>query len=157
MIIQIIDNSVRDKVRDFIYRKLGTGIIISKGQTHKIDELPGFIVFEEEKISGIVTYDIENSACEIISLDSLIENRGLGSRLIEKVTEVAKNINCDRIWLTTTNDNSRAITFYQKRGFEMKAFYPNSIEAARKLKPEIPIMGLNNIPIKHEIEFEKKL
>jgi len=157
MIIQIIDNSVRDEVAKFINKNANNGTMVSKGRRHKIEELPGFVVFEKNKITGIVTYDIEDRACEIISLDSFIENRGLGTKLIEKVTEVAKNVNCNRVWLVTTNDNTRAIGFYQKRGFEMKAFYPNSVSYARELKPEIPKIGLNNIPLKHEIEFEKQI
>ena len=29
-----------------------------------------------------------------------------------------------------------------------------TVEEARKIKPQIPLMGLNGIPIKHEIELE---
>lgn len=39
----------------------------------------------------------------------------------------------------------------------MAAFYRNSVEKSRKIKPEIPETGNDNIPIFHEIELEYKL
>jgi ribosomal protein S18 acetylase RimI-like enzyme len=77
--------------------------------------------------------------------------------LINNVIEKAKKCNCMRVWLITTNDNTHALRFYQKRGFEWVGFYKNSMDDSRKLKPEIPELGDDNIPIKHEIEFELRL
>jgi GNAT superfamily N-acetyltransferase len=92
--------------------------------------------------------------CEIVTLDSKVNNIGLGTKLINKVIEKAKEIGCKRIWLITTNDNSHAIRFYQRRGFEWIGFYRDVMKDSRKLKPEISEFGYDNIPIKHEIEFE---
>ena len=78
-------------------------------------------------------------------------------KLINRVIEKAKLYRCKRVWLITTNDNSHAIRFYQKRGFEWVGFYKDSVQDSRKLKPEIPELGDDDIPIKHEIEFELKL
>lgn len=55
------------------------------------------------------------------------------------------------------NDNAKAIRFYQKRGFIMMGIYINEIQESRKIKPEIPLYGVDNIPILREIEFEKVL
>lgn len=42
-------------------------------------------------------------------------------------------------------------------GYYLVAVHVNSIEKARKLKPEIPPTGFHGIPIRHELEFEKTL
>jgi hypothetical protein len=39
----------------------------------------------------------------------------------------------------------------------MKAVHFNAIQEARKIKPEIPVYGDYGIPIRHEVEFERKL
>lgn len=39
----------------------------------------------------------------------------------------------------------------------MKALHLNAVVKSRKIKPEIPLYGFDNIPILHEIEFEKIL
>ncbi|CAM4379288.1 hypothetical protein PAAL109150_23605 [Paenibacillus alkaliterrae] len=44
--------------------------------------------------------------------------------------------------LLTSNDNIKAIRFYQKRGFDIKAVHQNAITEARKIKPSIPLIGL---------------
>ncbi|MNV93512.1 hypothetical protein D3C71_1882140 [compost metagenome] len=61
------------------------------------------------------------------------------------------------MWLITSNDNTRAIRFYQKRGLDLKAVHRDAITEARKLKPSIPLIGMDGIPIRHELEFELTL
>ena len=78
--------------------------------------------------------------CQIVSLDSLIENKGIGSKLLEKVIETAEKRKCKRIWLVTTNDNIKAIKFYQKRGFDMVAVHRNSLR--KGLQETIPDYSL---------------
>ena len=65
-----------------------------------------------------------------------------------------KNKDCKRIWLITTNDNINAIKFYQKCGFVFSAVYCDAIKNSRRIKPEIPLIGNFNIPIRDELEFE---
>jgi ribosomal protein S18 acetylase RimI-like enzyme len=155
MLIQVIDESVRDEMKEFLKVKWGSMIVVSKGKAHNLEELPGFVVIENERITGVVTYDVVDKDCEIISLDSVIENRGLGSKLLDKVIEIAKIVGCERVWLMTTNDNTKAMRFYQKRGFDLVGFYKEAMMKAREIKPEIPKIGYDDIPIKHELEFEK--
>lgn len=105
----------------------------------------------------MILYSICNGECEIVLLESFEENRGIGCALLAeavKAVKAAKAHSCGRVWLITTNDNTRAIRFYQKRNFDMKAIHHNSISASRQLKPEIPLCGNDGIPILHEIEFE---
>lgn len=88
---------------------------------------------------------------------SILENQGIGSVLIDKIIEKAKEHRCRKVWLITTNDNTHAIRFYQKRGFSFIGIHINAIQKSRKIKPQIPLYGFDNIPILHEIEFEKIL
>jgi len=119
--------------------------------------LPGFKAVINGKNVGLVTYKINGSDCEIITLDSLIKNKGIGSSLIREVINKAKGNRCKRILAITTNDNLNALRFYQKRGFVLSALYPNALNESRKLKPEIPKIGINGIPLRDEIELEMKL
>jgi N-acetylglutamate synthase-like GNAT family acetyltransferase len=141
-------------VSNFITESWGAPISVSRGKVYDISKLSGFICKKNDKIIGLITYSIENNQCEIVTLDSKINNKGLGIELLNKVLDRARENNCKRVWLITTNDNTNAIRFYQKRGFEWVGFYRNAIKESRKLKPEIPEYGNDKIPIKHEIEFE---
>jgi N-acetylglutamate synthase-like GNAT family acetyltransferase len=152
--ISEINDTDKTLVSDFISDSWGSPLSVSRGKIYDTPNLPGFICKKNDKIIGLITYNIKNNECEIVTLDSKVKNRGLGTKLIDKVIDRAKVKNCKRVWLITTNDNSNAIRFYQKRGFEWAGFYKDSMEESRKIKPEIPELGNDNIPMKHEIEFE---
>ena len=58
----------------------------------------------------------------------------------------------------TTNDNLSALRFYQRRGFRLVKIWPGAVDAARKsLKPTIPQVGQNGIPIHDEIDLCRML
>ncbi len=141
-------------VASFITDHWGSPLIVTRGKIHHSAALYGFVYKENDKIIGLITYRIENDECEIISLNSKLENKGLGTSLLNNVISYSRINRCKRVWLITTNDNTKAIRFYQTRGFEWTGFYKNAIMESRKLKPEISEFGFDNIPIKHEIEFE---
>ena len=68
--------------------------------------------------------------------------------------EKSRSEGCRRIWLTTTNDNLRAIGFYQRLGFRMVAINLGAVDEARKIKPQIPEIGERGVPIHDEIVLE---
>ena len=103
---------------------------------------------------GLVTYHVDEDACEIVTIDSLVPSRGVGTALIEAVKVAAIEAGCKRLWLITTNDNLNALRFYQKWGFELVAIHRNALEKSRELKPEIPTIGMDGIPLRDEIELE---
>ncbi len=150
-----INDKIKNKVVDFIIQHWGSPKIVSRGKVHSMAQLPGIVVLRDNNIIGLLTYSIENEGCEIVSLDSLVENKGLGTTLMNEIEKIARAKKCHRIWLITTNDNIRALKFYQKRGYDIKAIHRHAVENARKIKPEIPLKGYDDIPINHEIELEK--
>ena len=135
----------------------GAPAVVSRGVIHQANLLPGFIAIFRGNPSGLVTYHIRSNHCEIVTLDSLVTGIGIGKALLDAVCQTAQALECRRVWLITTNDNMPAIRYYQKKGFRLVAVYPNAIQHSRKLKPCIPKVGLDGIPIRDEIEFEKIL
>lgn len=155
--VQPIDEKQRDEIAGILRQRWGSAKVVSRGIVHQADQLPGFVVELDGKITGLATYHISGEACEIVSLDSMVEGIGIGSALIQSVRRVAIEAGCQRLWLITTNDNLQALRFYQKRGFHLVAIYPNALQRSRQLKPEIPIIGLDGIPLRDEIELGIKL
>ncbi len=146
--------SDRTWVSEMLISQWGSIEVVSRGQLHLPTELPGFSAFQNHSPVGSITFNIVDYGCEIVTLNSLVENVGIGSTLIANVKQVARQNSCHRLWVITTNDNLPALRFYQKRGFHIAAIYPNSIEISRKIKPTIPELGYDDIPIRDEIELE---
>ncbi|MEM5418678.1 GNAT family N-acetyltransferase [Staphylococcus gallinarum] len=131
-------------------------VVVSSG-AYELIELPGIIAYENGKILGLLSYKKFNDYIEIISLHSNIENIGIGSNLITKTEEIAINIGIKRIKVITTNENLRALYFYQKKGYRITEILPNAVDKARTLKPTIPLVGENGIEIKDEIVLIRKI
>lgn len=128
------------------------------GEKIDMTKLDGLAVLSQGEITALLTYRMKpDHICEIISLDSLIENQGTATKLLQKVFDIARTRSCQSVTVMTTNDNLKAIGFYQKRGFDMTRLHYNSVEKSRKIKPEIPLLGDHGIPLRHELEFEYDL
>lgn len=152
-----ISDENRTAVNEFIITHWYSTIMIVRGKAFDLSKAEGVLAIDNNQIKGLITYLIKDETCEILSLDSLEQSKGIGTELVNQVIGISKEVHCKRIVLITTNDNINAIRFYQKRGFDMTRLYHNALEISRQLKPEIPLIGENNIPLRHEIEFQMEL
>ncbi|MEW6086103.1 MAG: GNAT family N-acetyltransferase [Chloroflexota bacterium] len=142
------------RLRQFWNEHWSGEFIVTRGNIHQPEDVVGFVVEDGDFWAGLVTFRIANDECEVISLDGLRDGEGIGTMLLRKVIEEACSRKCRRVFLITTNDNLYALGFYQRRDFELVAIHRNALEETRKLKPTIPIIGQNHIPLRDEIELE---
>jgi ribosomal protein S18 acetylase RimI-like enzyme len=134
------------RLRDFWIQNWGGEVMIVHGTAYRPEQLEGFIVTEGEEWLGLLTFVLENRELEVISLDSLREGQGFGSRLLDQAIAEAHLRDCRRVFLITTNDNLHALGFYQRRGFELVRIDRGAVNVTRDLKP--------SIPLRDEIELE---
>ncbi|MFD2829633.1 GNAT family N-acetyltransferase [Corticicoccus populi] len=158
MEIYSAENIPNKKIVKFFKSHWGSSEMVLSSGVYDCSKLDGFaIVNDKEEIIGLITYIIKGKEIEIISLDSIDEGKGIGTFLVQEIEKHAVKKTCNAVRLITTNDNLSALKFYQKRGFVLKNIINNAVNKARKLKPEIPLIGNNGIPIRDEIELIKKL
>jgi len=156
-IVQTITPEHRAEVDALLKREWNAPPSISRGKAIDTRVLPGFVALADNRLAGAITYNIIGDECEVVTLNSLVENVGIGTALINAVKAVARENRCARLWLVTTNDDTEAIRFYQKKAFELAAVHLNAMALSRQMKPAIPLPGMHGIPIKHEFEFEMML
>ena len=145
-------------IKELMINQWGEERVAVHGDLYIPHELPGFIAINPpgEPI-GLVTFFIDSGECEIVTLNSLEQNSGVGSALLSEVIKTAETAGCNRLYLITTNDNITAIEFYQKRGFVLVAIHRGAVDRARNIKPSIPMVSPAGILIKDEIELELSL
>ena len=151
--IRPVDSDDAGWIAQFITERWGAEFVVAHYEVFHCRDLPGFIAMKGEKKVGLLTYKITGDVCEVVSLDSLQPNAGIGTGLIDAVKAEAVESGCRRLWLVTTNDNMNALRFYQKRGFVLVKINRNAIEFARNLK-SVPLIGAEGIPLRDEIELE---
>ena len=141
-------------VADILEAHWGSRYMVSRGRLWDVAAMPGFVALHAGEPAGVVTYRIDGDACEVTVLLSLRERVGAGTALLDAVHEAAREAGCRRVWLITANDNMHALRFYQKRGYRLAALYPGALDESRRLRPQIPLLGMNGIPLRDEIELE---
>jgi DNA-3-methyladenine glycosylase I len=158
IVTRAVGDGDRDWIGELLVERWGATEIVTRGRVHRADALPGFIAaLGEHDRAGLITYRHDADEIEIISLDSLVEGRGVGSALLAAVEDAARRAGARRVWLITTNDNLHAIRFYQRRGYRLAALHAGAIAESRRIKPSIPETGIDGIPIRDEIEIDRSI
>lgn len=145
----------RPWVETFMADEWGATAQAVRGALFYPHELPGFLAEQAGTIVGIATYrQLDATTCELATLNSLQAGLGVGTALVQAVVDAAKTLGCTRLVVVTTNDNLHALRFYQRRGFVLHEVRIGAVnEARRTLKPQIPVLADEGIPIRDEIEL----
>ena len=141
-------------MRALLQQRWGGTVMMARGETIDVMALPALVAGARE---GLATYRVTGDEAELVSLDAVTPGRGVGTRLVDALVERLKQQGVRRLWVTTTNDNLSALAFYQKRGFALQRVHPGAMDETRKLKPGIPLIGQNGIPLRDEIELCRDL
>jgi len=144
-------------IEQLMQAQWGSTVMVSRGVLYHPAEMPGFVAEDGGEMVGFLTYHLAGAACEVVVIEAIRPFQGIGTQLITAVRQIAQAAGCHRLWLITTNDNLPALRFYQRRGFVLVAVHRHALARSRQLKPEIPLIGLDGIPLRDEIELEMAL
>jgi GNAT superfamily N-acetyltransferase len=134
------------------------GAAARRGELIPLAGLPGFVARMDGERVGLATYAIRADECEVVTIESRVEGRGVARALLDAVRGIAESAGCRRMWLVTSNDNVRALALYQRWGMDLVAFRRGAIDdSRRRLKPSIPERNVDGVPIAHELELERRL
>ena len=115
---------------------------------------PGLVAEEGRDRLGLVTFAAIGDELEIVYIESVTKQRGVGTLLMDTVEERTQP---RLVWLVTTNDNLDALRFFQRRGYRIREILVGAVDDARReLKPSIPEVGRFGIPIHDEIVLERQ-
>ncbi len=118
-------------------------------------DLPGFVTERDGALTGLATYRRMGTATELVAMVAEPSGNGLGTQLVDALVDSIAGTS--RLWLVTTNDNLRALRFYQRRGFRIVGVEVGGVDRARQLKPAIPRTGAGGIELHDELILERRL
>lgn len=125
---------------------------------HPLDHPALLAIDAAGTLAGVLTYVVRTPSCEILTLHTTTQWLGTGTALVDAVETLAAESGCTDLWLITTNDNTDALRFYQRRGFHLAALHPDAVTTSRAtLKPEISLLGAHHIPLRDELELHKPI
>jgi ribosomal protein S18 acetylase RimI-like enzyme len=155
--IRPIESGDRPVIRRLLTEAWGAPEVyaVSLGGLIDAGALPGWVAEDGGDITGLLTYRVDGTICDLVTINSY--RSGAGTALIERLATEAPGLGATTIRVTTTNDNTDALRFYQRRGFHLSALRPGAMAKARLVKPAIPQRGAHDIPIRDEIELLRPL
>lgn len=146
----------RSWASELLDREFGGAVQARRGETLNSLDLPGLVAEDGGRQVGLLFYRLDGEDCELFALLAADPGAGIGTALVDAL--VARAAGRRRIWVVTTNDNLRALRFYQRRGFSLCALRPGAVDdARRRLKPGISLTGYDGIPLRDELELERLL
>jgi ribosomal protein S18 acetylase RimI-like enzyme len=133
----------------------GSTRVAARGRLIEVTSCPALVAEDDGTWLGYCAYEIVDGSCQVVVLESLRPGSGVGTNLLEYLVRRCREGDVTRIWLITTNDNTAALRWYQRRGFELVALHRGAVTEARgALKLEIPRVGQHDIEIRDELELE---
>lgn len=157
MAFQRMTDADREEVGAFIARHWGSRVVMSRGQAYQPHELDAVLQRSNGAISALATFRADEQGLEVLTMNSTDPGHGVGTMLMLAVLDEARRRTIERVWLTTTNDNLDAIRFYQRLGFRMIEVRVGAVDEARKIKPQIPLIGKDGMAIHDEIVMEARI
>jgi ribosomal protein S18 acetylase RimI-like enzyme len=147
----------REWLRTTLKERWGDDSFAGRGRVRQLDELAALVAVDGDERVGVATYLIEGTTAELVTLDALRTGTGVGRLLVEAVIVEARRRGARRLLAMTTNDNVAALRFYQRAGFRLVELRPGAVYDARALKPTIPDIGHDGIPIRDELDLVRLL
>jgi ribosomal protein S18 acetylase RimI-like enzyme len=144
----------RRAVAEALAESWGNTTVVAHGIQYDAALLPALVAERDGRLVGVLTYSTTDAGLEVVSLDALQPRNGVGSALLVAAADLAREAGISRVWLVTTNDNLDALRFYQRRGMRIVAVTPGAIDAARLVKPSIPLTGDYGIGLHDELTLE---
>ncbi len=144
----------REELRGLFVRRWGSERVVSRGREHEPLGHPVLVARVKGRLVGALSYEIRDQEMEVVTVDAFESGLGAGGALLAAAAAEARRRRCQRLWLVTTNDNTAALRFYQRAGMRIVALHRDALEQSRRLKPEIPAIGIDGIPLVDELELE---
>ena len=155
--VRPVGNGDRPMIAWLMVELWGSELQVVHQSVYRPAELPGLIAERAGRVVGLLTYQVSDEMLEVVTLNAIERRTGVGTVLMEAVVADARQLRCQEIRLTTTNDNLDAIRFYQRRGLRLVALRPGAVDQARLEKPEIPRVGDYGIPLRDEIDLARRV
>lgn len=141
-------------IRRLIVQLWGSTDIVLNGRIYDLTSCDCLLCEDESGLLGFLHYEARKDEWEILALDCPRPGLGAGTALMEAAGDMARAAGAKKLLVVTTNDNTAAIRFYQKRRFALADVRFGAVARSRTVKPEIPMTGEDGIPILHEMVFE---
>lgn len=132
--------------------------LVTSGRVYRPCDVEGLILRGEDGSPlALTTFAVFGEGAEVVSLEAFVPGQRYGQLVLGELERRLRARGVRRAWLVTSNDNVGAIRLYLLLGWRLVRVSLDAMEETRRLKPDVPEHGMNDLPMRDEFEFEKWL
>jgi hypothetical protein len=121
-------------------RLWGATQVIAHDERMDLRTLPTLVAVDGSgEFAGALVWRPDGDAVEVAGIGAVASGGGVGTALLDAA------------------DNTGALRFYQRRGLCIVAVDAGAVDRARVIKPEMPLVGFDGIPLRDELRLEMEL
>jgi GNAT superfamily N-acetyltransferase len=155
LVVRPADLTDGEFIRRLLVEQWHGTAVTSKRKLYNVTTLPCLVADVDGVRTGLVALAHTRGETVVVLLEAGTPGRGIGKALLHAAIDAAREAGSTRLWLTTTNDNVRALTFYLREGMRLVAVDLGAADdARRRLKPAIPTHSADGTAITDEWELE---
>ena len=101
-----------------------TEVINSKNNyVYIAEELGKFVGFASFSVRFVIRYPKPIAELDELFVASLFRKKGVGKKLLDKIIDKAKKLNCHRLYIESAYDRKEAHIFYEILGFKNYGYH----------------------------------
>ncbi len=131
-------------------------IIVSIPHVYRAGDVEGSFALDSGEPVALVTWAAHGGEAEIVSLDAFVPGHAYGRAALRAAETRLVTSGISRLVLFTTNDNLGAQSIYLREGWRLVAVHLDAMDRVRAIKPGVPQIGMNDLPLRDMWEFEKR-
>lgn len=138
----------------------GGPVVAGIETVHALDRLDALVASDESGRCGFAHIARQGSAVEIVTILAMHRQQGVGTLLLDQIERFARAARAVVLIVQTTNDNTDALRFYQRRGFRVSDYRVGGFRDALRRKgvpANQPVEGQHGIEIRDLIRLSKVL
>jgi GNAT superfamily N-acetyltransferase len=147
----------RRSLDELLRLRWSDGTVSVRGKLVGVTDVEALGAYVEGRLQGVATWIVEEGNLYLATLNNVTDRRGVSSALLDAMIALGREKRFKVLRALISNDNTRALRFYQRRGFRIVAVHIGIVDMMRRLKPAIPEKGFDGIPMRDEIELEMVL
>jgi GNAT superfamily N-acetyltransferase len=147
----------RKALTELLRLRWSDGTVSVRGKLIGVGDVEAVGAYENDRLQGIATWLVEEGTLYLATMNNITDRRGVSTALLDAKIALGREKGFPVLRALISNDNTKALRFYQRRGFRIVAVHIGIVDMMRRLKPAIPEKGVDGIPMRDEIELEMVL
>jgi ribosomal protein S18 acetylase RimI-like enzyme len=135
VLVRALDDEDQSWKLATLERGWGTTAVARLAELVDAAPLSGFVAIDGAERVGLLTYVDRGDGIEVVTVQALDGGRGVGRALMDAAYALAVQRAAPRLWLITTNDNLRALAFYQRWGMDLRRVIRDGVDDSMSAEP----------------------